>query len=641
MTPYRPCAIAALLLTFAPAASPAQADGTPPPAVVTAELPPAPLTIDGAPVPWTEFSAWLVLLQGPANLEDFAFDWLLQREAQAVGLPIDEAELRARIEANVETRVRNTFDGDRSRWLAELESAGQSVETFFASRLLEERRQALVDGLTRLRRVVKEEDVRQRWEATYGLGGRRLRVSRLFLEVITPEQTPGTTRDENIEAGNRARAAVRVEAEALVTRLAEGADFGALVREHSDDAATRDSGGTLEQPLEPKDWPGLNTDAIEGLETGEVCTPFYSRGGYNLLKVDSVELTPFETVAVQLERELAAEPASISETLELREDLMASAPLERLPELTREVEVDAARLKRPVLTLANTPVSRAEFSRWLMQERGLPLLRTFMQHRAMATRAAAAGLEPTSLEIEQRVQEDLEHQIGAFFQGKREKWLADVAAKGQSVEDFLHIARIRTRHNMRAERLFLAQREVTEAMLRQAWTDRYGEGGHSLDVRNLVRHLPTPDADQFESEEELRAWIDEQTSEILAFLGRLRQRALDGEDFDALVRTHSEDSASRDRGGRSEGRFELHQWPEDLQQELRALPAGGVAEPRQFGTTFVLFEVAGRVHVPFEEVEAELRKSLETARPSQVEVASFINGETSQVVVAPTATYFD
>ncbi len=639
MTPHRPCAIAALLLTFAPAASPAQAGATPTPAVATAELPPAPLSIDGTPVPWTEFSAWLVLLQGPANLEDFAFDWLLRREAEAAGLAIEEAELRARIEADVEARVRNTFGGDRSRWMAELESAGQSVETFFATRLLEERRQAWIDGLARMRRVVKEEDVRQRWEASYGLGGRRLRVSRLFLEVITPKQTPGATRDENIEAGNRARAAVRVEAEALATRLAQGADFGALVREHSDDAATRDSGGILEQHLEPNDWPGLDAEAIEGLEAGEVCAPFYSRGGFNLLKVDSVELTPFETVAAQLERELVAEPASIAETVDLRADLMASAPLERLPELTREVEVDAARLERPVLTLGNTPVSRGEFSRWLMQERGLPLLRTFMQHRAMATRAA--GLEPTSLEIEQRVQEDLEHQIGAFFQGKREKWLADVAARGQTVEDFLHIARIRTRHNMRAERLFLAQREVTDAMLRQAWTDRYGEDGHSLDVRNLVRHLPTPEADQFESEEELRAWIDEQTSEIQAFLGRLRQRALDGEDFDALVRTHSEDSASRDRGGRPEGRFELHQWPEDLQEELRALPAGGVAEPRQFGTTFVLFEVAGRVHVPFEEVEAELRKSLETARPSQVEVASFINGETSQVVVTPAATYFD
>ncbi len=51
--------------------------------------------------------------------------------------------------------------------------------------------------------------------------------------------------------------------------------------------------------------------------------------------------------------------------------------------------------------------------------------------------------------------------------------------------------------------------------------------------------------------------------------------------------------------------------------------------------SFFLFEVAGRKHVPLEDVEAELTEELKTRRPSQVEVASYVN-EVSRAIVVTT-----
>ncbi len=630
----------ALLLAFAPAASAAPlqsgesttGDGATAGAA-SAELPAPPLTIDGAPVAWLEFANWLVQIQGGYNLEEFVFDQLVERAARRAELHLTLEEIDAEIDADIDERLRTAFGGDRALWEDELRRLGTDPESYRAERRIEERLTLTIDRLVQEQRVVMPEAVRLEWEDRYGPDGRQLYASRLFVRVRAPGQPEGLTREESLAIGEEARRVAEERANELFAELAAGADFDELVQEHSDDHITRKRGGKLPDPIVPADWPAADETALRAWVLGGVLPPFLDGGGYNLLRLDRVEVTPFEDVAADLTLDLQLAPADQDELQALKAELTEPVRIEYLPEVRREVTVEKPRLDRPVAQIDGTPLLRRDFATWLIRRRGRPFARTFMEHGVVERLAAEADLEPTAIEIEQRVQDDVERQITLFSKGDRERWLQELAANGQSVDDFMQVAKMRTRHTLRAEALLRADRVVTDEDVRREWESRYGVGGNSLDVRLILRRLPQPPEESLTSDEELRKYIAVENEKAMTFLRRLAQRVRDGEDFGALARTYSEDARSRDRGGRSEGRFELHTWTEDVQDQLRALLPGEVTEPIIYGGEYLLFELAGRVQVPLEDVAAGLREELLTRQPSQIEVSGYVNGLTQSVEV--------
>jgi len=97
--------------------------------------------------------------------------------------------------------------------------------------------------------------------------------------------------------------AARKEVQRLAKRLEEGADFGELAREHSDDKGTAEKGGQL-------DWVtrGTMTAAFEEtlfkLESGEISKPVKTEFGWHLIKleeIDPAEVKPFDAPEVQEE----------------------------------------------------------------------------------------------------------------------------------------------------------------------------------------------------------------------------------------------------------------------------------------------------------------------------------------------------
>ena len=71
-----------------------------------------------------------------------------------------------------------------------------------------------------------------------------------------------------------------------------------------------------------------------------------------------------------------------------------------------------------------------------------------------------------------------------------------------------------------------------------------------------------------------------------------------------------------------------------MQSLLRSLSPGQVAPPYEMNGQFFLFELAGIVVVPLEEVREELARSLQTEPPSQVEVAGYVNRLTQGLEVS-------
>ena len=76
----------------------------------------------------------------------------------------------------------------------------------------------------------------------------------------------------------------RVKALGLRDSLARGADFAGMVRRHSADAASRDSGGSLGEIPVPNLPPNMR-EVLTALREGEISTPFKRDAGYHIFKV--------------------------------------------------------------------------------------------------------------------------------------------------------------------------------------------------------------------------------------------------------------------------------------------------------------------------------------------------------------------
>ncbi|MFT7484822.1 MAG: hypothetical protein ACI9F9_000666 [Candidatus Paceibacteria bacterium] len=601
--------------------------------VTTSGNHPAPLAIDGVQQDWTEFACWMASIQGPVNLERYVQEFLLELEFEQSSLELSNAEIEKRVQEQVQRRINATFAGDRQAWAAELQRLGQDDRSHLAKRRREMKTVLQQRLLVQATRVITPDMLLNAFDERYGPGGRKLSVSRIFLRTRAVPQHEGITSAENLILNEQAKAETWKRAQALQAQLEAGKSFPDSARELSDDIRTAPMGGALPRPLVSQDWPGLDPKLLADWQQGQVLPAFYSGGGYNFLRLEQLTITVLDSVRDELLIELKNAPADETELARLRSEVLANATIELLPEVRRAVSADSPRLGRPVALVNGQPLPREDFYRWLITTNGRPFARTFMEHQWAATQTARLDCEPSQLDVEQRIQETIDRKIEELFKGEREQWIQDLASKGISLENHMHMLQQRTRHSLRAEALLLRERQISDAMVVGEWEARYGAKGQSIDVRFLMRRIPEPAEGTITTQEELESYIAEETRKALALLTQLQERVADGEDFGALVRTHSQDGLTRERGGRSGSRFELHTWPTEVQTAIRSLAPGEVTAPTPLGSNFFLFELAGLVHVPFESVEHELRAQLQNRQPNAVEVAGFINTNTNGIAV--------
>jgi len=105
--------------------------------------------------------------------------------------------------------------------------------------------------------------------------------------------------------------AVRKKAESLFARLQKGADFSALAKEHSEDAASAENGGDLGY-FKKGDMVKPFEEAALSLKPGETGQPVRTQYGYHIIRVDDIRearTRPLEEVTAIIEKELRREKA--------------------------------------------------------------------------------------------------------------------------------------------------------------------------------------------------------------------------------------------------------------------------------------------------------------------------------------------
>ena len=120
-----------------------------PPSARSAEEPdPVALTVDGEPVARSEYARWLLGVRGEASWQQFAEAWLVERRARQVGLEITPEEVEARVRAELDRLIAQSYQGDRAVWRAYLAAAGSDEQLYLQQLAGRQRLSLLVEAVT-------------------------------------------------------------------------------------------------------------------------------------------------------------------------------------------------------------------------------------------------------------------------------------------------------------------------------------------------------------------------------------------------------------------------------------------------------------------------------------------------------------
>lgn len=599
---------------FAPQspAAPAEEDG-------------AVVSLDGARIAPEVYASWLLRTQGERLARGFGAEQVaVERAAQKLGVRLSESEVAAQVQADFDERIRGAFYGNLDEWRAELRRTGRTEGGARRQRETEARPLLLGARMAAIGRVVPEHKIEREWQRLHGKLGRRYELLMTFskAEVVSPSQGDAAVVDT---ARAAAWAKARARAEGVRARIAAGEDFGKVARETSEDPDTKDGRGRP-SAFRDEGWPKGFHEDLAKLAPGELSQPLQGKGGWWIVKVVTVKETPLASVHADIAAMLEAKGPEPDEVAAVLEPIHAATKVELLPELWK-TPADGERGGNdvPVMLVDGEPVSRASYARYLLYWQGETLLSRFVEDWAVERRARDAGVTVTDAEVRERVLWHIETLVDEGFKRQREGWVEALRRQGRTEESYMASLAERWRIDLLAEKLMLKERVVDEKALRERYRVVYGPAGERFETAWIVRRIKGERPPEGASREEYEAALAKASEVARLELAALVARAKAGEDFAALAREASEDLATRDDGGRRQGRFRPDAFPKDIADAVLALPTGGVGEPLLYGSAWVAFRVVERRKVAYDEVVKELEQELRTERPLLYDIGLYRN----------------
>lgn len=603
-----------------------------PGAVSTRDSRPPAMRIDGVDVPAEAYARWLVLNVGERQARTFGREFAaVEREARAMGVDASEEECARRVDADIEERIEKAFLGRKSDWLAELERTRRTEAAVRFQREIELRPHVLVEKMVAIDRVVPEEKIARDWEVEYGRNGRRYELLMTKVLVVVPSEA-GQSREAWNAGREKVMAAGREKALGVRARIVGGEDFGRVARETSDDPETRDSRGVLARGFTHFGWPRSFMDELEKLPVGAVSEPLFARGGWWIVRVESVHETPLESVHDALRERLEKKGPEPDEVAMVLERIRTATNVHILPAMYEDAgDSELAGPNQPVLEVDGEPIGRGVFARWLVGVQGEAMIQRFLEDFVIEREAKKVGVTVTQDEIDARVRLQLQTRIAEAHNGTRESWQLFLAMNGRTEESFVRTLAERTRTDLLAEKLLVRDRKVTPEDVKQRYTSQYGEDGERIEARWIVVLNKVEGVDPKWTRDDLIKAMVTAHERSGAQTTELVRRARAGEDFAQLAREHSDDEPTREKGGLLAERFRADAYPESFGIAVAKLGVGEITDALDYGNAWAAFQVVKRRKVTFEEVREELAAELATLRPSGLLVNGHRNALTQKV----------
>lgn len=619
------CTASFSLVLSAPAQKKIRGLGGDDPGALAPGDPAAVLVIDGEPVSPEAYALWLIEEVGPPFAHEFAGGWLVEKTARERGLGVGEEEIRSEVERLIGIRIEGAFNGEKEGWLDELRRTGRSEGGLRRQFQTEQGMILHATALAADGRVVPESKILRDWELFHGPRGRSFVLDMMKFQVVVQLEADFKSREDYERAREKGRALGLDRARRARERLLAGEDFAALARELSDDEATRASGGRVER-FSQFGWPDVFQDALFELEKGEVSEPVFARGGWWIVRAVDWTDTPLESVRADLERRLIERGPEQDEVGGAWNAITQDMQVEILPELyspMSSVEVEGQRV--PAMLVNGEPVPRATYARWLLHTRGEASWRQFTEEWLVERKARELGIEVAPEEIDARTEETIDQLIAQSHKGDRGLWAEYLRRTGRDEEIYTRQTRRRQRVVLLVEKLMLAERVVTEEMVRARYERMFGATGRRVQARVLALEIKKPALEAGLEKEEVVARMEAAREARLQDALALVERARSGEDFAALVERYSDEPLTRERGGRLEGGFDPEAFSSVVTPVVMAMDRGEISEPMLEGRNWLVFEVTDFEEVSYESVKDELRAGLQSARPPISDVAAYRN----------------
>lgn len=277
--------------------------------------------VDGKQVRLEDYKEYLWQTMGTVRLQDFIDAMLIEKKAAELGVTVSEAEIRQKVDEEVQRQVESFFKGDVARWRSTLAERGWTEEDYKAQRAALVRIDLLTTACVEKTREVTEEKIRERFERDYGPGG----VDYEMRHIVISTRPAGSR-----EATPDAEARARTKAERILRELRDGADFVEMVNLYSDDTYTKKREGVIPK-YRPNMYGSEEFDAaVQGLtDPGQLSGIVKSRRGFHIVQLIGRKVTAYESVKEELRKLLTEEPPSQREKFDFTKSLRDAATIVR------------------------------------------------------------------------------------------------------------------------------------------------------------------------------------------------------------------------------------------------------------------------------------------------------------------------
>jgi hypothetical protein len=146
--------------------------------------------------------------------------------------------------------------------------------------------------------TVSLEEARKYYE-THKSDYNQARVKVLYIPFRSQEAPEGGAQGTTLT-----EAEAKAKAEDLLKQIRSGADFVALVKQHSGDAVSREKGGDFGVIRRSDNLPEEVKSTVFALKPGEVSSPVRQPNGYYLFRLEELREQPFEEVQQQITDQL-------------------------------------------------------------------------------------------------------------------------------------------------------------------------------------------------------------------------------------------------------------------------------------------------------------------------------------------------
>ena len=183
---------------------------------------------------------------------------------------------------------------------AQLQTQGHTYEEFRKHARLELQKMIMIQKEVRQRVNISPDEVKAYYDAhpeEFSVGKENFRVAQILV-ALPPNPTPDQV------------AAARTKADSIHKQLLDGADFGKLARQYSDDDSKSQGGelgdfsrGDMIDPIQ---------NAVDHMKVGDISEPIHTEHGFHIIKLeahDQAGFKPFSEVSGQVRERLVSEKA--------------------------------------------------------------------------------------------------------------------------------------------------------------------------------------------------------------------------------------------------------------------------------------------------------------------------------------------